>query len=373
MSPRDEAFLRRALELAEKGRGSTRPNPLVGALVVREGEVVGSGWHRRAGGPHAEVLALDEAREAARGGTLYINLEPCAHEGRTAPCTERIVASGVIRVVASLRDPDPRVDGRGFESLRAAGLEVREGLLEEEALRLNEAYLTHRRLGRPFVTAKLAATLDGRLAARGGASRWITGEAARQRAHCLRAEHDAVLVGIGTALADDPRLTPRTGKPLEGPPRLRVVADSLLRLPPESRLVRSTAESPVLVYAAPGAEAGRREALENAGVEVREVQGGPHGLDLARLLRDLGERGILALLAEGGGRLLGGLFARGLVDKVAWFLAPLILGDEKAVPAVAGLRPASPAEGIRLALEGTEEIDGDLLIVGYPVRGRKEA
>jgi diaminohydroxyphosphoribosylaminopyrimidine deaminase/5-amino-6-(5-phosphoribosylamino)uracil reductase len=345
---------------------------MVGALVVRGKTVVGSGWHRRAGGPHAEVIALEEAGEAACGATLYVNLEPCAHQGRTPPCTERIRASGVSRVVASLEDPDPRVSGRGFAALRGAGIEVQEGLLEEEARRLNEAYLTQRREGRPFVTAKLAATLDGRLAARTRASRWITGEEARRRAHELRAAHDAVLVGIGTVIADDPRLTPRTGAPIEGPPRLRVIADSGLRLPAEGRLARSARESPVVVYTGPGGGARRRAALEEAGLEVVELPLAPGGIDLRALLEDLARREIVSVLAEGGGRLVGGLLARGLVDKVAWFVAPLILGDAEAVPAVAGLAPSSPREGIRLVRTETETVGEDLLLVGYPVRGAEE-
>jgi len=275
-------------------------------------------------------------------------------------------------VVASLQDPDPRVSGRGFDALRAAGLEVREGLLEEEARRLNEAYLTQRREGRPFVTAKLAATLDGRLAARTGASRWITGEEARRRAHELRAAHDAVLVGIGTVLADDPRLTPRTGMALEGPPRLRVVVDSRLRIPLDGQLARSSGEAPVLVYTGAGSAARGRSALEGAGLEVIEVPTAERGLDLQAVLEDLGRRDLLSVLAEGGGGLVGGLLARGLVDKVAWFVAPLILGDAEAVPAVAGLAPDSPREGIRLGRLETEVVGGDFLIVGYPDRAGEE-
>jgi diaminohydroxyphosphoribosylaminopyrimidine deaminase/5-amino-6-(5-phosphoribosylamino)uracil reductase len=339
---------------------------MVGAVVVRDGRLVGQGWHRQAGGPHAEVVALDEAGEAARGATLFVSLEPCGHAGRTGPCTERIVGAGVGRVVAPLRDPNPEVNGRGFEVLRAAGVVVDTGTLAAEAQRLNEAYFHWRRSGRAFTVIKLAATLDGRLATRRGASRWITGAEARREGHRLRAACDAVLVGSGTLIADDPTLTPRPGETVEGPARLRAVADARLRTPADSRLATSVAEGPVLVYTLDGADPARRRALECAGVTVVAVPPAEAGVKLGEVLRDLARREILTLLVEGGGRLAGSLLAEGLADKVVWFTAPLIFGDPQAVPAVAGLCPDDPADAIRLAVTETRTVGDDCLVVGYP-------
>ncbi|HXG16876.1 MAG TPA: bifunctional diaminohydroxyphosphoribosylaminopyrimidine deaminase/5-amino-6-(5-phosphoribosylamino)uracil reductase RibD, partial [Calidithermus sp.] len=263
-APDDERFMRRALALAERARGLTSPNPLVGAVVVRDGQVVGEGFHEAAGRPHAEVAALEAAGDRARGATLYVTLEPCVHQGRTPPCLPRLLASGVARVVVAATDPDPRVDGRGVAALQAAGVSVSVGVLGEEAARQNRAFFTAMRYGRPLVTLKAAATLDGRIADVHGRSRWITGEAARREAHRLRSEHDAIVVGIGTVLSDDPALTVRLGRPWPREP-WRVVLDALGRTPPTARVLTAATPARALIAVGPDAPAERVAALRAAG------------------------------------------------------------------------------------------------------------
>src|SRR5215218_7879340 len=292
----DEAWMARAVALAEGGRGVTSPNPMVGAVLVRDGRVVGEGFHQAAGGPHAEALALAAAGAAAAGATCYVTLEPCAHHGRTPPCADALVAAGVARVVAAMADPDPRVDGAGLARLRTAGVEVTVGVGADAAAEQNAAYLTHRRLGRPRVTLKAAASLDGKVAAPDGTSQWITGPDARADGHRLRAEADAVLVGAGTALADDPRLTVRL--PGHGGRQpLRVVADAAGRLAPAGHLFDG--EAPTLVATTPAAPAAAVDAWKAAGAEVLICNRAPDGgVDVEDLLRALAARGVLELLVE---------------------------------------------------------------------------
>ncbi len=340
------AALRLALRLAARGRYRTSPNPMVGAVLLRAGAPAGEplavGWHRRVGGPHAEVEALRRAGEA-RGATLCVTLEPCAHHGRTPPCTEAVIAAGVRRVVACHRDPDPRVAGEGFGRLAAAGVEVTSGHLVDEAVRLNWKYLTARTLGRPAVTLKWAMSLDGRIATRSGDSRWISGEAARRWALELREEHDAILVGSGTALADDPLLTRRLGR-ARGP-ILRVVLDRRLRLPPAARLLAEP--GPVLVYAAGGATAtGERvEALRRRGVEVVLLP----AVTPAAVLADLGRRGVQSLLVEGGAEVLAAFAAEGAFDRLEVACAPLLVGGRTAPGPLGGEGPERLAEALPLA------------------------
>jgi diaminohydroxyphosphoribosylaminopyrimidine deaminase / 5-amino-6-(5-phosphoribosylamino)uracil reductase len=327
--------MRTALALAERGLGETNPNPLVGCVVVRDGRLVGQGYHRRAGGPHAEVAALQTAGRAARGATLYVNLEPCAHHGRTPPCAPAVAAAGIGRVVAALRDPFPGVDGRGFEVLRKAGVEVVSGVLREEALLLNERFVRAARLPRPFVLLKAGLTLDGRIATAAGESRWITSPAQRRGARALRRLHDGVAVGIGTVLADDPLLlpAPRVARPFH-----RLVFDSRLRLPLQSRLVRSAGRSPVWVIAARH-DARRRAALEARGVRVLWSPREAARVPLPWALRALRSAGLWSLMVEGGGELLGALLARRLFDQVALFRAPLLMGGHDSRPAFGGTSP----------------------------------
>ncbi len=323
----DIAHMRSAVALAQRGNGRTWPNPSVGCVIVKDGRVVGRATTAPGGRPHAEPQALAMAGAAARGATAYVTLEPCCHHGRTPPCTEAFIAAGVARVVVGLRDPDPRVNGQGIAMLRAAGIAVSEGVLEAEAAEVVEGFATRIRLGRPLVTLKLASTLDGRIATRGGESQWITGVPARRMAHALRGRNDAILVGVGTALADNPDLTCRI-EGFKDLPMVRVVADSHLRLPLTSRLVATASSVPTWVLARPSADSHRAAALESAGVVVIRVADSPAGVDFPAALRALGERGITRLLAEGGAALAAALLRDDLVDRIAWFHAPSVMGGD---------------------------------------------
>ena len=318
----DTRRMRRALTLAARGAGRTSPNPMVGAVMVRDDEVIGEGHHRAAGSPHAEVEALRRAGEAARGATLYVTLEPCAHHGRTPPCTEAIIAAGVSRVVAAMRDPDPRVDGRGIAALRAAGVTVDVGTLGPDAERLNEAFVTRVRLGRPFVVLKLATTLDGRVAVPG--RRYLVGEPALAVVHRLRARSDAVLVGIGTVLADDPRLTVRAAR---GRNPLRVIVDTDARTPANSNVVRCADPKHTLILVGEGADRARTAALTSAGVDILPLPGSDNGhLDLGAALSCLAERGVNSVLCEGGPTIGTALLRLGLVQRLLLLFAPFVGG-----------------------------------------------
>jgi diaminohydroxyphosphoribosylaminopyrimidine deaminase / 5-amino-6-(5-phosphoribosylamino)uracil reductase len=340
----EERFMQRALELAERGLGETNPNPMVGCVIVRNGRVVGEGWHRRAGGPHAEVVALRAAGGAARGATAYVTLEPCAHEGRTAPCAPELVRAGVTSVVAAIGDPNPLVAGRGFRALRRAGIAVRTDVERARAALLNERFLVAAGLSRPFVLLKAGLTLDGRIATAGGESRWITSPAQRRGARALRRLHDAVAVGIGTVLADDPRLLP---VPAVRRPFTRVVFDSRLRLPLASRLVRSARRDPVWVVTA-SADARRRRALEAAGLRVLRAGRGTR-VSLPAALQALRREGLWSVMVEGGSALLGALLAGRHFDQVALFRAPLLLGGSGSLGAFGGPDPRRLREAVSLS------------------------
>jgi diaminohydroxyphosphoribosylaminopyrimidine deaminase/5-amino-6-(5-phosphoribosylamino)uracil reductase len=358
----DRRWLRLALELAGRGRGRTRPNPMVGALLVQGDRVVGRGWHARAGSPHAEVRALRQAGPKARGARLYVNLEPCCHFGRTPPCTDAILAAGVREVIACMRDPDPRVDGKGFAALRKAGVRVTMGGLRGEAERLNAPFLKRHKSGLPSVTLKAGMSLDGRIATRTGRSRWITSARARREARRLRARHDAVLVGVGTLLADDPRLG---GPGANGHARpddpVRVVLDSRLRTPAAARIFR-TAGGPVLLVTRRGAAPARRRRLERAGATVLEIGSRGPRVDLRQALRALGRRGISSVLIEGGGEVLGAALDQKVGDRLVLYVAPRLLGGSAARPAFAG-RGASPVRGgARLIAPRWRRIGGDWVV-----------
>lgn len=355
----DEAYTERALALAERGRGLVSPNPMVGAVIVADGRIVGEGHHEGPGQPHAEVVALGDAGEAARGATLYVTLEPCDHRGRTGPCTEAIVGAGIARVVASMRDPNPIVDGRGFEKLRAAGIEVVEGVDRKEAERLNEAFAKHVRTGLPFVVWKMAASLDGKVASRDGTSRWITGEAARADVHRLRAAADAIVCGAGTVLADDPSLTVRMPD-YEGRPPLRVLADARGRVPAAGDLF--TDEAPTLVATTHLAPEERRREWEAAGAEVVVYEAEGQGVPLGRLMADLGKRDVQGVLLEGGPTLAWSAVEEGVVDKVVVYLAPKLIGGTDA-PTVLGGRGFAPiANALGLRVREFDRVGEDLKV-----------
>ncbi len=363
----DEAYIERALALAERGRGLVSPNPMVGAVVVAEGRIVGEGHHEGPGRPHAEVVALREAAEAARGATLYVTLEPCDHHGRTGPCTEAILEAGIARVVAAMRDPNPIVDGRGFARVRAAGIEVVEGVDREEAERLNEAFSKHVRTGLPFVTWKMAASLDGKVASRDGTSRWITGEAARADVHRLRAAADAILVGAGTVLADDPSLTVRMPG-YRGAPPLRVLADARGRVPAGGDLFDD--EAPTLVATTDLAPEERRREWSGAGAEVVLYEPEGQGVPLGRLMEDLGKRDVQGVLLEGGPTLAWAAVEEGVVDQVVVYLAPKLIGGTEA-PTVLGGRGFAPiSSALDLRVRSFDRVGQDLKVVADVHRDR---
>lgn len=355
----DEAYIERALALAQRGRGRVSPNPLVGAVVVAEGVVVGEGWHEGAGLPHAEALALNESGPAARGATLYTSLEPCDHYGRTPPCTRAIIAAGIARVVTATTDPNPAVDGRGLATLRANGIEVREGLMAEAARRLNAPFEKHVRTGMPFVTWKAATTLDGKVAARDGSARWITGEAARADVHRLRGDADAILVGAGTALADDPALTVRDPS-YRGRPPIRVLVDARGRVGAGGDLFDDSA--PKLVATTELASREARALWQEAGAEVVVFESESDLVPLPSLFADLGKRDVQHVLLEGGPTLAWSAVEDGLVDRVVVYLAPRLIGGVDA-PGVLGGRGFAPvANALALSIHSAERIGEDLRV-----------
>ncbi len=364
MSPDGDpaSFMARALELAERGRGRVEPNPMVGAVVVREGRIVGEGFHACFGGPHAEPAAIAAAGEACRGATLYVTLEPCTHFGKTPPCVPAVIGAGFVRVVAAMIDPDPRTQGRGIEQLRAAGLAAEAGLLAAEAQRLNAPFVKLTARGLPFVTAKWAMSLDGKTATRTGQSRWISSEASRERVHTIRGQVDAILVGIGTVLADDPLLTARPPGPRTA---VRVVADSEARIPFGSRLVASAREVPVIVATTEQAPAGRREGLARAGAEVLVLPEEGGRVSLTALLGELGRRRMSNVLLEGGGELVAAALASQMVDKLLVFVAPRIIGGREAPTAVGGPGITDLARALQAREWAVQRVGDDALIEAW--------
>lgn len=353
----DLVFLRRALKLAAKGRFKVSPNPLVGAVVVKDGEIVGEGWHQEVGGPHAEVHAFRAAGERAKGATLYVSLEPCAHFGRTPPCADATIAAGVARVVACTRDPDPRVAGGGFAKLRAAGIAVEHGFLVPEAVRLNWRFFAAAVYKRPALTLKWAMSLDGKIATAGGDSQWISSPRGRRWALELREENDAILVGSGTALADDPRLDRRLG--LAGKSNLRVVLDRRLRLSPAARLF--DAPGAILVYTSPASEGPRAAALRQRGAEVVVL---PEVVPAA-VLADLYARGQRSVLVEGGAEIAAAFGDRLLFDQVAVLCAPLLIGGREAKGPLGGAGFAPLAAAPRLTGTKVEKKGVDAVLTAF--------
>ena len=354
-------YMDRALELAEQARGQTSPNPMVGAVIVRDGRVVGEGYHHRAGQPHAEVNAIRSAGVQARGAILYVSLEPCCHTGRTPPCTQAIIEAGIRKVVCALEDPNPKVSGGGIRALREAGLEVEVGPGADKASQLNEAYLVYARTGRPFVTLKIAQTIDGRIAAADGRSRWISGEASRRLVHRLRAHSDAVLVGINTVISDDPRLTVRA---VAGRNPHRLILDASLRLPPEARLLEDRSGARTIIVTGERPKPSAAADLRARGAEMWSLPlSGPGRIDLDALLDRAGQEGLTSILVEGGAAVFTSFLRARRVHKLHLFLAPKILGA--GLSAIADLNITSLDQALCLGKTRVEPMEGDLLVTGY--------
>jgi len=367
MNPSHSQFMLRAIELARRGEGRVEPNPLVGCVVVRDGEVVGEGWHQKFGGDHAEVEALKAAGENARGADLYVTLEPCCHEGKTPPCTKAVIAAGVRRVIIGCQDPNPTVSGGGMAELEAAGMEVRLDDPEGQASRLIAPFEKLMRHRQPWVIAKWAMTLDGKLATHTGDSQWISGEASRQVVHQLRGRVDAILVGRGTAELDNPLLTARPAGPRTA---TRIVLDSSAWLSLESRLVQSVEEAPLLVVVTSTAPRDRMVRLQDAGCEVLVLPEVRPAQRLAALFDELGQRQMTNLLVEGGNQVFGQLFDQGAVDEVHAFIAPKIVGGDEAPSAVGGTGIEQMAAALQLANVTVETLEGDIHCHGFVQRAK---
>ncbi len=356
--------MRQALRLAAQAKGRTHPNPMVGALVVKGGRIVGQGYHRKAGGPHAELLALRAARSRAKGAALYVSLEPCCHVGRTPSCTDAILSAGVREVVVGMRDPNPLVFGRGIRALRRAGLKVRTGLLEEECRRLNEDFCHHIQTGRPLVILKSALSLDGKTATVSGESRWISSPASRAHTHRLRERVDAILVGIGTVLADNPSLTarPSGGK---GRDPLRIILDSRLKIPLTAKALNVRSQADTILATTRRSNPKRRADVAAKGAEVLVLREVREGVSLPHLLSVLGRRGIVSLLIEGGGRVSAGALRAGVVNKVIYYLAPMLIGGQQAPGAIGGEGVQRLDDAFRLRDVRTSRLGPDLLVEAY--------
>ncbi len=360
----ETSYMKLALRLAARGAGWVSPNPMVGAVVVKDGQIVGQGYHRRAGAPHAEVEALRQAGNAARGADLYVTLEPCNHQGRTPPCTQAILAAGVSRVIIATQDPNPQVAGGGAEYLKSQGVAVETGLLEDEARRLNEAWFHWVETGRPWVIAKAACSLDGKIATAGGESQWLTGESARAYGHRLRHRVDAILVGINTALADNPQLTTRLPRG-RGQDPIRVVLDSRLRLPLTAKLLHLDSPAPTWVACTRAAPKEKIKAIKDLGAEVLVFPPEAGRVPLKPLLELLGRQQVQSLLVEGGAEVLGAFFDQRLVNQFYFFFAPKILGGRSAPGVLGGEGVARLKDAHQARDLAMRRIEQDILVTGY--------
>lgn len=351
-----------AMRLARKGEGLVSPNPLVGAVIVKDGEIVGRGYHKKAGLQHAEIIAIEQAGAKARGATLYVNLEPCCHQGRTPPCVDAIIDSGISRVVAAVKDPNPDVNGRGFRMLQSAGVAVAKGCLESRAREINDVFITYITKKRPFVVAKVAMSLDGKMATATGESKWITTQVSRHLSYKLRRSVDAIMVGVNTVIADDPELL--RGRPARPFPRL--IMDTHLRTPPWARILKAAPQNAVVIFCGSHASAARRKILEKAGATVVQCRERDGRVDLSTALEEAGRRGISSIVLEGGAEVFGAAFDQRLVDRVFFFIAPKIIGGTEAISPVAGkgarmMSDAIPVTDVRWARVGT-----DMVVTGRP-------
>ncbi len=359
----DEKYVRMALRLAEKARGRTSPNPMVGAVVVKNGRVIASGYHKKAGEPHAEAIALKKAGKKAKGATLYVTLEPCSHTNkRTPPCTPLVLLSQVKRVVVSMIDPNPRVSGGGIKTLRKAGIEVTTGVLEAEAKKLNEAYLKYITIGMPFVTLKIAQTLDGKIATASGESKWITGEKARKEGHRLRNSSDAILVGINTVLKDDPSLTTRLPG---GRDPIRVIVDSKLRIPLKAKVITQRSSAKTCIATLDTMPKDKLVKLLDAGAEILLARGRKGQVDLKYLMKMLGSFGITSVLIEGGAEVNASSLKSGLVDKVVMFIAPKLMTGRDSLGSIGGKSPAILSQTFMLHDVTSRFVGRDMMVEGY--------
>jgi len=359
----DIKYMRMALRLAEKARGRTSPNPMVGAVVVKDGKIISRGWHRKAGEPHAEAIALKKAGAAAEGATLYVTLEPCSHTGkRTPPCSPLVIQSGITRVVVAMTDPNPKVSRGGVKALSAAGIDVITGVIEAEARKLNEVYIKHITTGVPFVTLKIAQTLDGKIATARGESQWITGEKAREEAHKLRNINDAILVGINTVLKDKPSLTARIPG---GRDPMRVIVDSTLRIPLNAKVLTQKSSAKTIVATTAGAAKNKMNKLQKAGVEVLTVKSVQGRVDLYDLMKKLGKMDIMSVLVEGGAGINFSALKAGIVDKAVLFIAPMLMTGKDALCSIGGTSPVKLSQALRLRDVTSHFVGQDLMFEGY--------
>lgn len=364
VSKDDIYYMQRALQLAAQGLGKTSPNPLVGAVIVKDDQIVGEGYHKKAGTPHAEVHALNAAGDKARGATIYVTLEPCSHFGKTPPCADALIKAQVARVVIATLDPNPCVAGRGWQKLKAAGIVTEVGVLEEQAQRQNEVFFHYITTGKPFVSLKVAMTLDGRIATKSGSSRWITGEESRYYVHHLRNINQAIMVGIGTVLADDPLLNTRLeGEDTRDP--VRIIIDGHLNIPLESQIVSTSRNQRTIIFTSPNTSREKIERLENYGVEVVVTGGSPQSLDLEEIMGYLGQKGITSVLLEGGSTLNGAMLERGLINKLYWFIAPKMVGGSHAPGPVGGAGVELMSQALVLKDSQLTRLGEDYLITAY--------
>lgn len=360
----DAAYMQRALLLAENGSGSTSPNPLVGAIIVKEGRIIGEGWHQRAGEPHAEVNAINNATESVEGSTIYVNLEPCSHYGRTPPCASLLAKRKFKRVVIAMEDPNPLVAGKGIKLLRDSGIQVDIGLHRLEALKLNDIFIKYITRKSPFVLLKAAMTLDGKTATRTGDSKWISGEESRSYVHRLRNRYTAILVGVNTVMKDDPELTTRL-EGIQGRNPLRIIIDSRGSIPVNARVLKETDNKRTIVGTTEAMPECRKKLLEAQGVEVITAGKSNGRVDLIQLLKELGNRGIDSVLVEGGGTVAASFLEAGLVDKVAFFIAPVIIGGKTASTPVMGEGAERIRDGVKLKYKDIKTFGDDVLVEGY--------
>jgi diaminohydroxyphosphoribosylaminopyrimidine deaminase/5-amino-6-(5-phosphoribosylamino)uracil reductase len=360
---RDLFYMQKALALAAKAEGHTSPNPMVGAVVVKDGRIVGQGYHQKAGTPHAEVHALRDAGDLAKGATIYVTLEPCCHYGRTPPCTEAIKAAGIKRVVTAMTDPNPQVAGQGLNILKAAGIEVVSGIMAKEAATLNEVFLKYIVKKLPFVVLKAAVSLDGKIATAGGESQWITGVESRAYTHQLRHQYDGIVVGINTVLADNPSLTTRLPEG-NGKDPVRIILDSNCRTPLGAKIINQPSAAATIIATTSQADANKIKALESKGAQVI-ICGDHETVDLHQLLQQLAQRQITSLLVEGGASVHGSFLTSGLVDKVYWFIAPMLIGGEEAPGAVGGTGISRLKDAVRLKETKIHHFGEDICVEGY--------